>query len=186
MPTQQTTYNSRVTDEALEKKFRDTFKSQGGAELVDDLYAQGVIVPIVDFTSAAQGSELRSDLQSAFDFATGYERIENQTTTIINTPGFWKLQINLLLAPSTTSSPGTTKVFITDPAFTSKIIWSFFQDSFGANELDALTDQIIVFLRSGDLLRVESPNNFSIVNVSYRQIADVYGNLTNPLGFTSS
>ena len=39
MPTNENTYNSRVTSEALEKKYRDVFPSQGGAELVDDLYA---------------------------------------------------------------------------------------------------------------------------------------------------
>ena len=81
MPTNQNAYNSRVTDESLEKKFRDTFKSQGGAELVDDLYASGVIVPVVDFTAAAQGSELRSDLQSAWDFATS-------STSIVNSVNF--------------------------------------------------------------------------------------------------
>ena len=86
MPTNQNAYNSRVTSEALEKKFRDSFTSQGGAELVDDLYASGVIVPVVDFTAAAEGSALRSDLQVAWDFSTGHNRINTTTTTtIINT-----------------------------------------------------------------------------------------------------
>ena len=93
MPTQATTYNSRVTDEALEKKFRDTFKSQGGAELVDDLYASGVIMPIVDFTAAAQGSELRSDLQTSWDFSTGNAVISATNNDIVTTPGFWKVDL---------------------------------------------------------------------------------------------
>ena len=94
MPTQQTTYNSRVTSESLEKKFRDTFTAQGGAELVDDLYASGVVVPIVDFTAAAEGSALRSDLQTAWDFATNIVQITSTSdTTIVTTPGFWKVDI---------------------------------------------------------------------------------------------
>ena len=82
----QRTYNARVTTEALEKKFRDTFPSQVGAELVDDLYASGVIVPTVDFTAAAQGSELRSDLQTAWDFATGYSAVNNANVDIVTNP----------------------------------------------------------------------------------------------------
>ena len=89
MPTQSTTYNSRVTDEALEKRFRDTFKAQGGAELVDDLYAQGVIVPVVDFTAAATGQQLAQNLQTAWDFSTGNGSADNATTAFISNSGFW-------------------------------------------------------------------------------------------------
>ena len=86
------TYNARVTTEALEKKFRDTFPSQAGAELVDDLYASGVIVPVVDFTAAAEGSALRSDLQTAMDFATGMAtRNTAGASTLTTSPGFWRL-----------------------------------------------------------------------------------------------
>ena len=88
-------YNARVTTEALEKKFRDTFPSQAGAELVDDLYASGVIQPIVDFTAAAQGSELPEYLQTALDFATRTEfRVGNGTTDLTSTPGFYVLYLN--------------------------------------------------------------------------------------------
>ena len=184
MPTQQTTYNSRVTDEALEKKFRDTFKSQGGAELVDDLYAQGVIVPIVDFTAAAQGSELRSDLQTAWDFATGSATTSNGNTTIVSTPGFWQVGANFTVQDSTTALDG--RVLINDGA-TSVIIW---QCSHGAATVDGIdstiSNKFVVFLRSGDILRAGTNSSRAILDVWYRQIADVSGNLTNPLGFTSS
>jgi hypothetical protein len=123
MPTQQTTYNSRLTDEALEKKFRDTFKSQGGAELVDDLYASGVIVPIVDFTAAAQGSELRPDLQTAWDFATGHNTVSNASTNVITTPGFWKVDLNLV-GFSVVSSAMAANVRI-DDGVSSKVIWEY-------------------------------------------------------------
>lgn len=186
MPTQQTTYNSRVTSEALEKKFRETFTSQGGAELVDDLYASGVVVPIVDFTAAAQGSELPGELQRAWDFATGANTIENQDSLLINTPGFWKVGGNFNVASSSSTSPGSTSIYLTDGS-SQKFIWRHTQDSFGVAEQDSMEiSEFVVFLRSSDKLRAFTPNNFAILDVWYRQIADVYGNLTNPLGFTSS
>lgn len=186
MPTQQTTYNSRVTDEALEKKFRDTFKSQGGAELVDDLYASGVIVPVVDFTAAAQGSELRSDLQIAWDFSTGTSSTSSGTTTIINNPGFWKIDLNANGFFPTTSFQSVS-LNINDGS-TSKSVWFLASLSTSTSELSAVTDdKFIIFLRSGDSLEaVHTSSSFYRLNVNYRQIADVSGNLVNPLGFTSS
>ena len=185
MPTQQTTYNSRVTDEALEKKFRDTFKSQGGAELVDDLYAQGVIVPIVDFTSAAQGSELRSDLQRAWDFSTGYRQVRNASSTISLNPGFWQLQANFSALDSA-AAVDEGKIRINDGSSSKDIfVFSELGGSGTDFETTALT-QLVVFLRASDTLRVQSTSNNVIVDLFYRQIADVSGNLVNPLGFTSS
>ena len=101
-------YNARVTTETLEKKFRDTFPSQAGAELVDDLYASGVIVPVVDFTAAAEGSELRADLQTSTDFATGHVELgSNASNTFVSTPGFWNVDIIAGITGSSTSSAVT-------------------------------------------------------------------------------
>lgn len=185
MPIQTTTYNSRVTDEALEKKFRDTFKAQGGAELVDDLYAQGTIVPIVDFTAAAQGSELRSDLQSAWDFATGTNLNSAGTTnTIVSTPGFWK--INVTMSAEITVADLTANIQIRSGT-TNKIIWRYSFSGGSATDLESnATWDAIVYLRSGDILRSNCSTTQIRLGVGYRQIADVYGNLVNPLGFTSS
>ena len=185
MTTQANVYNSRVTDEALEKKFRDTFKSQGGAELVDDLYASGVIMPIVDFTAAAQGSELRPDLQVAWDFATGFSSTSGGTTFVISTPGFWKIDVNVNgYFPSTVSQSVSLAIF---DGSVSKPIYEI-ESLAAANELSAVTDdKFVIFLRSGDsLVATHSTVNFFKMNVAYRQIADVSGNLVNPLGFTSS
>ena len=185
MPIQTTTYNSRVTDEALEKKFRDTFKSQGGAELVDDLYAQGTIVPIVDFTAAAQGSELRSDLQTAWDFASGNNiNFAGTSNTVIDTPGFWKINANM--SAEITVADLTAQIQIRD-GVSNQIIWRYSFSGASADDLESnATWDAIIFLRSGDSLRsVCSASQIRLV-IGYRQIADVYGNLVNPLGYTSS
>lgn len=187
MPTQQTTYNSRVTDESLEKKFRDTFKSQGGAELVDDLYASGVIVPIVDFTAAAQGSELRSDLQTAADFATTLQYVENATVTNITTPGFWQISVLTVTTLPVGSSAGTRMSIFIDDTTTQKPVYSVRQPANSATSdlLNPIPADLLVFLRTGDSLKTFASTSCN-VTLAYRQIADVNGNLVNPLGFTSS
>lgn len=184
MPTNQNAYNSRVTSESLEKKFRDTFTSQGGAELVDDLYASGVVVPVVDFTAAAEGSALRADLQTALDYASGNDAQSGAVTdkTIINTPGFWRLNI---YAAQSLSTFGSITYSIDDGA-TAKTI--FLMNGIGSGSTDfeiVTTENTIIFLRSGDKLRLDTVGSAKC-NVTYRQIADVSGNLVNPLGFTSS
>jgi hypothetical protein len=185
MPTQSSTYNSRVTDEALEKRFRDTFRAQGGAELVDDLYAQGVIVPVVDFTAAATGTTLATNLQTAWDFSTGSASASGSTTTAISTAGFWKVwgHSNAL---NISNDARSFSINISD-GLTTKTLWSnstsntstFWQDF-------EQIPEFVVFLRSGDSLTIVSGSADNKIFVAYRQIATVSGDLVNPSGFTSS
>lgn len=188
MPTQATTYNSRVTDEALEKKFRDTFKSQGGAELIGDLYASGVIMPVVDFTAAAQGSELRSDLQTAWDFSTASAIINGaSTTTLTSTPGYYKVS----LIASTNDFARASVVIIADIIINDGAsdvgVWRWSTVGQAGTAPQAIkTEQFVVYVRSGDTLKGRTAAASETMNVWYRQIADVSGNLVNPLGFTSS
>lgn len=185
MPTNQNAYNSRVTDESLEKKFRDTFKSQGGAELVDDLYASGVIVPVVDFTAAAEGSALRSDLQTAYDFATGFAESNGAgTVSVINSPGFWKTSVTVRLRDDNVAND-SVDMRISDGATTKFVFRLVGAATPVGNVENFINFERVVFLRSGDTLTIAAGTDF-FISVSYRQIADVYGNLTNPLGYTSS
>ena len=184
MPTNANTFNSRVTSEALEKKFRDVFPAQGGAELVQDLFASGVIQPVIDFSSVAEGSVLAENLQTAFDFATSHTTTQAGTTTIANTPGFWVLEINVTM--DATGSNNSPHLSLSD-GISSKVIWQIRSISSGTASAAAVTnDRIVVFLRSGDTLSATSNNTSNRIDVSTRQIADVSGNLVNPLGFVSS
>lgn len=188
MPTNQNAYNSRITDESLEKRFRDTFTSQGGAELVNDLYASGVIVPVVDFTAAAEGSQLPSNLQTAWDFSTGANQVTNTTTTLITTTGFWRVDVSCVWETTTSVAFPAATIQINDGTST-KFVWgvSRINESPAVQTVSATTDNgFIVFLRSGDSLTATSNASNCTLDVWYRQIADVSGNLTNPLGFTSS
>ena len=119
----QRTYNARVTTEALEKQFRDTFPSQAGAELVDDLYASGVIVPVVDFTDAAQGNVLPQNLQTAWDKSTQSQIINNASPVLTSTPGFYKVDLICTSNDIARASAVTiARVFIFDGA-TQTNVW---------------------------------------------------------------
>lgn len=188
MPTNANGYNSRVTDEALEKRFRDTFRSQGGSELVDDLYAQGVIVPIVDFTGAATGDVLAQNLQTAWDFSTDATQINNATTTLITNTGFWQVDLTVLDTDAGGGSVAPVARIYLDDGSTEKTVWAISSAlPTGTREFVNLAEgKFVVFLRSGDSLVGRSYNTEVTLDVWYRQIADVNGNLINPLGFTSS
>jgi len=190
MPTQSSTYNSRVTDEALEKRFRDTFKSQGGAELVDDLYAQGVIVPVVDFTAAATGEQLAQNLQTAWDFSTGHNQLDKSSGTVISNAGFWKVDLQgYFEQDGSGAAAAAIRVYISD-GLSAKTIYQAGQMTAGSltdTAVSAVQDEFVVFLRSGDSLVVVAASACNaIADVWYRQIATVNGDLINPTGFTSS
>jgi len=182
MPTNTNAYNSRVTDEALEKRFRDTFRSQGGAELVDDLYAQGVIVPIVDFTAAATGQQLQENLQTAWDFTTGQNSVTNTTTTLITNAGFW--QVDLIVTTNDDTSGNDADIRISDGLSTKKV-WAIEGTGAGSSQAYVAEGKFVVFLRSGDSLTA-TVGQFAELSVWYRQIATVNGDLIDPSGFTSS
>lgn len=183
MPTNENTYNSRVTSEALEKKFRDVFPSQGGAELVDDLYASGVIQPVVDFSSVAAGDFLPVQLQEAWDFSTGRDQNSaGGTNTVVSTPGFWLLNTTVTYVGNAAVN---ATLQINDGAST-KPFWDMDPviGSTNVAEIFVVAPQI-VFLRAGDSLEsVGGPN--TVLVTCYRQVADVNGNVVNPLGFTFS
>ena len=187
MPTNANTYNSRITSEALEAAFRERFPAQGGAELVDDLYASGVIQPVFDLSTTAAGGALPVNLQTAWDFSTGNVQIRTTTqTNIITNPGFWLVDLTYSGFQGTATALNTN-INIFDGS-TAKPVWGITAQvgAAGNDYFNSLEARFVVFLRSGDSLRGKCMfTNFDALDVWYRQIADVNGNLVNPLGFTS-
>lgn len=181
MPTQSTTYNTRVTDENLEKRFRDTFRSQGGAELVDDLYASGVIVPVVDFTAAAEGTNLRQDLQTAANFGCNTFSVTNSTTAIIQNAGFFRIDYQISTQNDTAANrSGQIKI---SNGISTKNLVSFTVLPTSTRDTDLLiADFFVVFLTAADSVSITTTANFTISGFT-RQIADVNGTLVDPTGF---
>lgn len=172
----------QVVSEALQSTVRRLLPSQQG--FTEDLQASNVIMPIIDLTPSAEGSLLGTDLQTAWDFSTGHATVSNGTSTLINNTGFWRVDLVLSVGDNT-SAAFNGNVSMTD-GLTSKPIWEFNMVPNSANGATFIAEQgFVVFLRAGDSLTGNTSNTSSQLDISWRQIADVNGNVTNPLGFVS-
>lgn len=171
-----------IVSEQLEAQLRDLLPSQDG--FTEDLQATNVITPIIDLTSAAEGSSTPEFLQRAWDFSTGHTTINTATTTtLINTTGFW--QIGLIASNDSGNSARSSTIQINDGA-TTKVVWEMNKANVGTNDTDTIVqDQFVCFLRAGDSLEAVTVSLGAVfLDCWYRQVADVNGTLTNPLGFT--
>ena len=81
-----------INSQQLENKVRTLLPSQGGAGAGFDLSASTQIIPIIDLTESAEGSNLRQDLQTSLshDSVTAFA-VNNATTTIITNTGYFRL-----------------------------------------------------------------------------------------------
>ena len=168
-----------VVSEALEAQVRDLLPSQRG--FGEDLQASNVITPIIDLTAAAQGTTTPESLQQAMSFGgITYNSIINNTVALVSTPGFWRFRGNVGFG--TTAGAAAAQLKITD-GLTTKNLINFFAPGVANNYAISEYD-FIVFLRSGDSVSGVSPNASIQINNVYNQVADVNGNLVNPVGFT--
>ena len=81
-----------INSSAIESKINQLLPSQGGFGAGVDFSASTMIIPIVDLTETAEGSDVRPDLQTALSLnsVTAF-RVENQTTTLVNTTGYFRI-----------------------------------------------------------------------------------------------
>lgn len=166
-----------ITSESLQAKIRELLPSQQG--FGEDLQASNVILPVIDLTAAAQGTTTPEILLTAWDFSTGHATVANATTTLINTTGFWK--VDLVMSQQSAGSDNGS-IYITD-GLTTKTIWEVNVSGItGYGFVDS--NEFVVFLRAGDSLVAQTNSARIDLDISWRQIADVNGNLTNPLGFS--
>lgn len=169
-----------VNSESLQTQIRDLLPSQNG--FGSELQATNVITPIIDLTAAAEGTQLRSDLQSALAFGsqTAFS-INNTSTDLANSPGFYRI--------IGTSSAAITNVnvqlyFQMSDGLSTKRIWAHIVTSnAGATANLAVTYDFVAWLDTGITLSgvVSRPEGF--LAGSIRQIADSEGTLVNPSGF---
>ena len=161
-----------IKSDTLETKINQLLPSQGGAQAGVDLSASTTIIPIVDLTESAEGSNLRADLQTAFSHTTTTQtQIFNTTTTLVNTTGYFRV-----FGTYNTTSGGSGSINITDGA-TVKIV-SIMRQSAGTENI--VPFDFNVFLEAGDSLTATSSSNGMVIEVTTRQLADINGNLTNP------
>lgn len=168
-----------VTSEALQAQIRTLLPSQQG--FGEDLQASNVIIPTIDLTATAEGSSLPTDLQNAWDFSTGSANVANTTATVINTTGFWKL--NLVYTHYENGSGRSSSLNLTD-GLSSKTLWQFQTSSASSAFLSNLEETFFIYLRAGDSVTATA-GTACHMTMSYRQVASVNGVLTNPLGFSA-
>lgn len=166
----------------LYSQFRADFPAQAGEGITGDLNYSDTIIPIVDMTASAGTGTLPVNLQTAWDFSTGTSsQINAGTGTAISNTGFWLVGVRASINFSG-ANPQVADLELFDGT-TTKTIWRIQDRISNISEEFLINDQITVFLRAGDSLRMVCDANAAIT-VNYRQIATVNGTLVNPLGFS--
>jgi hypothetical protein len=167
-----------INSEQLEDKIKNLLPSQGGLGAGFDLSASTQIVPIVDLTESAEGSNLRQDLQTAisFDSATAFS-VANATTTVINNTGYFKVS-GIIYGRALSGTNRTVTFQLTDGASTKDV----FVVNWNANTGESFVQlfDFNVFISAGDSLTVISNDGFIVANGTTRQIANIDGELVNP------
>jgi hypothetical protein len=166
-----------INSSAIESKINQLLPSQGGFGAGVDFSASTMVIPIVDLTETAEGSDVRVDLQTSLSLAsTTTYSVVGTTSTIINTTGYFRVFGSNTLR---VSSAGNTSISydITDGT-TTKIIKQFLGFD-NATSLVNFSNDFLVFLQAGESLRATSSADCTALGVT-RQIADLSGNLINP------
>jgi len=171
-----------INSEGLQDKIRELLPSQGGAGAGFDLSASTQIIPIIDLTESAEGSNFREDLQKSLSLndVTSFD-VTNSTTTIINTTGYWRVFGNFQ-GRSSTSSDFTTQNFELTDGTTTKIINRYRMMATDYPNMVIIPFDFIVFINAGQSLQIQSENSGTLINFTgcTKQIASVDGTLTNP------
>ena len=171
---------STVTSEALQLKLRQLLPSQQG--FGTDLSASDTIIPVIDLTRAAEGSDTSETLQSALAFGsqTAFNAF-NTTTVIQNTAGFYRI-VGAMNGGSDGGVAGACSLTMTDGASV-KTVYAIGFPASTAGYPASVSFDFTVFLRSGDSISAVATSNANIFG-SVRQVADINGTLVQPVGFT--
>lgn len=162
-----------INSQTLETKIRQLLPSQGGAGAGFDLSASTQIIPVIDVTESAEGSELRADLQSSLSHNTiTTNEIANANTVVLNTTGYYRI-----FGSANFRASGRIYFEVND-GVTGKIFLDF--DNTQSITANIKQFDFLLKLDAGDSLSVVSTNANAICRITTRQIADITGVLQNP------
>lgn len=171
---------TNVTSEALQATLRRLLPSQQG--FGEDLQASNVITPVIDLTASAEGSALPIELSTALAFgnATAFS-INAGTADVISGTGFWRLVGVLDCAYDGNNT--TSSINIIDSTPTTQTVWQYrIATGVSGNHLIAINIDLILFLNSGEKISITAGTD-SGISGSVRQVADINGNIINPVGY---
>ena len=161
-----------IKSQTLEDKVNQLLPSQGGFQAGVDLSASTTIIPIVDLTESAEGSNLRQDLQTSLSLiTTTFTSIINTTTTIVNNTGYFRLFGTMFI-----NGAGSAQFDITDGATTKTLLKQFG----AASLLQTPNFDFNVFLEAGDSVTATTTSASIGIQVASRQLATLSGELVNP------
>ena len=168
-----------INSQAIETKINQLLPSQGGSGAGVDFSASTMVIPIVDLTESATGSQLRQDLQTCLSYDTSTVfTVNNTTTSIITTTGYYRVFGNIV---SFSSSPTQTVTIKLNNGFATKVISTWKQGSEASSgRYNNEYFDFIVFLEAGHSLDVTSSGTSSTCSGVTRQIATISGDLVNP------
>tara|TARA_Y100000022_G_scaffold34431_1_gene27703 strand:- start:1229 stop:1792 length:564 start_codon:yes stop_codon:yes gene_type:complete len=174
--------NYEIVNPTLEQQIATLLPSVAGYG--GNLRSTNTIIPVVDVTTAAEGSTLPESLQFAMAFGsqTSYT-VTNTTTTVISNTGFWRVFGNFSGNFDDASAKiaqfrltdGSSNKILRDYGFAS-------QEAAGTSSANTNFD-FNVFLDSGESLVAQSNSTILTLFVSVRQLADKAGTLVDPSGF---
>ena len=166
----------------IESKINQLLPSQGGQGAGVDFSASTMVIPIVDLTETAEGSNIRQDLQSSLSLTsvTAFSVNTTSATDVVTTTGYFRVFGSASLYIN--SGTATASIQVTDGT-TTKVLTRFRLDSntSGTNISQNTPFDFIVFLKAGDTLQMIVSGSDNVLDGCTRQIADINGNLINPL-----
>ena len=169
-----------INSQQLEDKIRNLLPSQGGAGAGFDLSASTQIIPVIDVTESAEGSNLRQDLQTALDFnVTAYNVSGSTDTVLINNTGYWRF---FGFMSNTHANAGGVSTMQINDGTTSKVLiqGKTAIEVTGAGYIPSIPYDFIVKLTAGDsVLATASGGSYILRNIGVaKQIASIDGTLT--------
>jgi hypothetical protein len=164
-----------IKSQKLEDKINQLLPSQGGFQAGVDLSASTTVIPIVDLTESAEGSGLREDLQRSDSIKNTDIAVNNASTTVLNTTGYFHFR-GIATCYDNVSSELCT-IDITDGA-TVKSLFSMRGDGTTSQRNNHF--DFNVFVQAGESIIVGASTATSFVDGTFRQIADISGNLVDP------
>jgi hypothetical protein len=163
-----------VNSEQLQTQIRDLLPSQSG--FGSELQASNVITPIIDLTATAEGSGLPVSLQQALAFGsqTAFS-VANTTTTIANSPGFYRIVANVVFG----AALDTASINMTDGLSSKAVIALTNQTAGGYSQ----SFDFIFWLAAGESVSITTSAAEVVFEGSVRQVADPQGSLVQPSGY---
>ena len=166
-----------INSQELEDKIRTLLPSQGGLGAGFDLSASTQIIPIIDLTESAEGSNVRQDIQTAISHGSATTfNVDNTTTTILTTTGYFRLIGCFGLFNG--GARQKCHIILSDGS-TDKIVFGLELEPSSSQTATSTPFDFVIFLPAGASCKIFASVD-GLVTGSARQIADITGTLVNP------